>query len=50
MLRAATVSLIATGVGVALFGIFQQMVGRAGVINLGYSWGHQLRMYGEPSP
>ena len=47
MLRAAAVSLIATGVAVALFGIFQQMLGWAGVINLGYSWGNQVRLYGS---
>lgn len=47
VLRAAAVSLIATGVAVALFGIFQQMLGWVGVINLGYSWGHQVRLYGS---
>lgn len=44
--HAAIVSLIATGVGVAIYGIYQQMVGPAGLLPLGYSYEHQLRMIG----
>lgn len=45
-LGVAVVSLIATGVFVAVYGIFQQVLGGPGLINLGYSYRHQVRLIG----
>ena len=39
-------SLVATGVGVALYGIYQQLLGAQGLVDLGYSYGHQVRKIG----
>lgn len=41
-LRIALNSLIATGVLVALYGLYQQHLGPAGLVNLGYSYNEQV--------
>jgi hypothetical protein len=45
-LEIGVVSLIGTGVFVALYGIYQQHVGGAGLVNLGYSYRHEVRTIG----
>jgi O-Antigen ligase len=45
-LRVALVSLIATGVVVALYGIYQQYLGGARLVALGYSYQDQVRRIG----
>jgi O-antigen ligase len=42
----ANTSLIATGVFVALYGMYQQVLGGPGLINLGYSYHHEVRLIG----
>jgi hypothetical protein len=45
-LGVAVTSLIATGVAVALYGMYQQVLGGPALINLGYSYHHQVRLIG----
>ena len=47
VLRWATVSLVATGVFVALVGIAQQALGEARLVELGYSYTIQVRSIGD---
>jgi hypothetical protein len=46
-LHVAVVALIATGVGVAFYGIFQQYLGGARLVALGYSYQDQVRTIGS---
>jgi len=46
-LGVAVSTLIATGVFVALYGVYQQVLGGPGLINLGYSYEHQVRTIGS---
>jgi O-antigen ligase/polysaccharide polymerase Wzy-like membrane protein len=45
-LNLAVTSLIATGLGVALYGIYQQKVGRWNLVGMGYTFNEQVRTIG----
>lgn len=42
--RWAVVSLVATGVVVALYGLYQQVVGGGQLVSMGYSWDREVRL------
>jgi hypothetical protein len=45
-LGVAVTSLVATGVFVALYGMYQQMLGGPRLVELGYSYRHEIRLIG----
>jgi hypothetical protein len=46
-LDVAVASLIGTGVGVALYGLYQQHIGAAGLVGMGYSYRSEVRTIGS---